>query len=136
MVPRHFAETCEIRRNSSRACTLEMCTSTTGAGTAAMRIAARVEDDAVGLEALALQGVHDLALEVALVVDDVDVRMPGFQLGQEAVEAPVAIDAGLPLPEQVEVGSVDDRDTHVEIDVPKCKGFAKTGLGLTKAGPA
>ena len=83
-----------------------------GNGYRRVGVAASVEHDAAVVKAHRLQPVHNLALDIAL--EDVN-RVLGKLLDeflQILVERAVAIDLGLTLAHEVQVGPVDDVDGH------------------------
>ena len=81
---------------------------------AGMCVGPSVEHDAViaSEEARFLHLVDELALHVALVVVYLHVREPLAQLRQVVLERLVAVDAWLPLPQQVQVWPVDNLYLH------------------------
>lgn len=77
-----------------------------------MSVSPGIQDDAIGGEALALQGVDDLPFYVTLKVDEIHIGKGRPQLGQVCLETEFAVDMGFPLAEQVQIGAVDDDDLH------------------------
>ena len=71
-------------------------------------IGARVEDDAVIIEAHPVDAVDELALDVGLEIIYLHLGMAAAQGGQAVVERRGAIDARLAAAQQIEVGAVDD----------------------------
>ena len=71
-----------------------------------MGIGSRIEDDAIPVKSYFLQLVNEQALDIALIVSDLDVRIvlpEPFQIGLKRI---ITIDIRLPRAEQIEVGPV------------------------------
>ena len=98
--PATAAAIMDLWRYSSRAWILEMCTSTTGAGTARM----------ASLKALNL--VDEFALDIGLEVADAVVGIALLQLAEKVVETFLPVNALFPFAQQVEVGPVDNEYIH------------------------
>src|SRR5689334_4158458 len=91
-------------------------------GDRCVSIACGIEDDAIMIESDALDLIDQFSLNVTLIIGKMNMRIFCDQLTEENVKRHVAVDIGLPLAQQVEIGAIDDCDLHTI----KCRGF---GIG-------
>ena len=81
-----------------------------------MGVTARIEHHAVVTSLRLVQRIDQYALDVGLHAAEFDVRIAFPQPAQQVIERPSAIDVGLPLSLEVEVGAVEDQDFHAAAD--------------------
>ena len=75
-----------------------------------MGIAARIQQNRIIRKPHFMELVDDFAFDIALEIVQVDLRKHRPQLGKIVLKGPAAVDFGLALAQQVEVGAVDDDD--------------------------
>ena len=81
-------------------------------GDAGVGVGSGIEDDAVGGEAVGVEAVDEVTLMVALVVVELYVGVLLAELLEVVFEGAVAIDIGLAATEEVEVGTVEEKEAH------------------------
>ena len=84
-----------------------------GDGDRRVSVAARVQYDAAVVKTHCLQSVHDFTLDVALIEVNLVLRELLDEFLQVLVERAVAIDLGLTLAHEIQVGAVEDVDNHL-----------------------
>ena len=84
-------------------------------GDTGMRVGACIEHHSVDTEAVVLQTVDELALDVALLIGYLDSRIEGPQLFQVVLKGAVPIDIGFTYTQQIKVGPIDDENFHTSL---------------------
>ena len=85
-----------------------------------------IENDAVERETYLLHLVDELALDIALKVANLHVRILRLQLRQIGLERHLSVDAWLALAKQVEIGAIDDLNFH------NCESFCNFAAKIMK----
>lgn len=93
---------------------------------ARVRIGGGIEHNAIVAEPYGLQFAHQFALDVALIVVDVGLRVALAQLGETAFHALLSVYGRLARAQKIEVGAVDDDDFHASLDVLMCVMVCKS----------
>jgi len=83
-----------------------------GNGQRRVGVGTGIEDDTVVAEAHFMQFVYDCPFVVALKVVNMKAGEAASEVEEKILKAVIAIDFGLPLAEEVEVGAIDDDDFH------------------------
>ena len=90
-----------------------------GQGDGSVGIGSRVHHHGVKLSIGLLQLVDEAAFMIGLVVNELMLRELRFEMLEMGLKRGAAVNLGLSLAEQVEVGAVENEDFHLEIFLQK-----------------